>query len=301
MPRKPAATMPNVCPRNAPGFSRNAITTAGSRPSATMPQRKNAIENGGTLPATPRARIMLETWAVATSKKPNRPSISRALPAASFGSIMFNPMLAPLPPARSYPAGLPAAIARSLLCIPVTIPRRPQRIDASRIAEAVVARGQQDLTGRGTPLDPVNQCGEELVLLARRRLVGIAGQFRQRHAVVLAADGVGPPLRAMRRTRQQIHPHELLRLGVPAHRRHHALVIIAVAGGRDRIVDEAGIDEDLAAEFAQLAGVRLVGDEVAEQRRLQRDALVHGVGEAGVIQLKPFVAHIGRGVRDRIA
>ena len=33
----------------------------GSRPSATMLQRKNTIENGGTLPATPRARIMLET------------------------------------------------------------------------------------------------------------------------------------------------------------------------------------------------------------------------------------------------
>ena len=96
-----------------------------------MLQRKNAIENGGTLPATPRARIMLETWAVATSRKPSRPSTSRALLAASLGSIMFNPVLAPLPTTRSYPAGLPAAIARSLLCIPVAVPRRPQRIDAA--------------------------------------------------------------------------------------------------------------------------------------------------------------------------
>ena len=64
--------MPGVCPRNTPGFSRNAITTAGSRPSATMLQRKNAIENGGTLPATPRAKIMLETCAVATSRKPEQ-------------------------------------------------------------------------------------------------------------------------------------------------------------------------------------------------------------------------------------
>src|SRR6185295_19817059 len=264
MPRKPAATMPNVCPRNTPGFSRNAITTAGSRPSATMPQRKNAIENGGTLPAIPRAKIMLETWAVATSRKPNRPSISRALPAASFGSIMFNPVLAPLPPARSYPAGLPAAIARSLLCIPVAVPRRPQRIDASRVAEAVVARGQQDFTGRCAFLDPVHQRREELILFARRRLVGIAGQFRQRHGVVLAADRVGPALRGVRRTRQQIHPHELLHLGMPAHRRHHALVIIDVAGGRDRIVDEARVDDDLAAEIAQLRKIRLVRDQVAE-------------------------------------
>ena len=62
-----------------------------------MLQRKNAIENGGTLPATPRARIMLETCAVATSRKPTSPSTSRALLAASLGSIMFNPVLASLP------------------------------------------------------------------------------------------------------------------------------------------------------------------------------------------------------------
>src|SRR5690349_7249100 len=89
MPRKPANTMPDVCPRSAPGFSRSAITTAGSSPSATMLQRKNAIENGGTLPATPRARIMLETCAVATRRKPSRPSISRDLLSVSFvGSFM---------------------------------------------------------------------------------------------------------------------------------------------------------------------------------------------------------------------
>src|SRR5206468_8564747 len=272
MPRKPATTMPGVCPFNTPGFSRNAITTAGSRPSATMPQRKKAIENGGTLPATPRARIMLETWAVAISRKPSRPSTSRALLEASLGSIMFNPVLALLPTTRSYRAGLPAAIARSLLCIPIAVPRRPQRIDASRIADAVVARRQHDFTGRRTLLDPIHQCGEELVLLARRRLVGITRKFRQRHAVVLAADRVGPALRRVRRTRQEIHPHELLHLGVPAHRRHHALVIIDVARGRDRVVNEAAVDDHLAAEIAQLRKVRLVGDEIAEQRRLQRDA-----------------------------
>src|SRR5206468_6297625 len=194
-------TMPSVCPCNTPGFSRNAITTAGNRPSATMPQRKKAIENGGTLPATPRARIMLETWAVAISRKPGSPSTSRALLVASLGSIMFNPVLAPLPATRSYPAGLPAAIARSLLCIPVAVPRRPQRIDADRIADAVVARRQQDFTGRGAFLDPIHQCGEELVLFARRRLVGITRQFRQRHSVVFAANRVGPALRRVRRPR----------------------------------------------------------------------------------------------------
>src|SRR5438874_2178351 len=237
MPRKPATTMPSVCPFNTPGFSRNAITTAGSRPSATMLQRKKAIENGGTLPATPRAKIMLETWAVATSRKPSRPSSSRALPAASLGSIMLNPVPALPSTTRSYPGELPAAIARGLPCVPVAVPRRPQRIDASRIADAVVARRQQNFTGRRALLDPIHQCREELVLLARRRLIGIAGQFRQRHGVVLAADRVGPALRAMRRTRQQIHPHELLHLGMPAHRRRHALVIIDVAGRRDRVVD----------------------------------------------------------------
>src|SRR3954470_16271014 len=195
MPRKPAATMPSVCPRNTPGFSRSAITTAGSKPSATMLQRKNAIENGGTLPAIPRAKIMLETWAVATSRKPSRPSTSRALLAASLGSGMFNPVLAPPPTARSYPAGLAAAIARSLLCISVAVPRRPQRIDADGIADAVVARCQQDFTGRGILLDPIHQRSEELILLARRRRVGITGKFRQRHGVVLAADRVGPALR----------------------------------------------------------------------------------------------------------
>src|SRR5437868_2063801 len=301
MPRKPAATTPSVRPCSAPGFSRNAITTAGNRPSATMLQRKKAIENGGTLPATPRARIMLETWAVAISRKPSSPSTSFALPAASLGSFMFNPVLAPLPATRSYPAGLPAAIARSLLCIPVAVPCRPQRIDADGITDTVVARRQHDLIGRGAFLDPIHQCGEELVLFARRRLVGITRQFRQRHGVVLAANRVGPALRRVRRTRQEIHPHELLHLGMPAHRCHHALVIIDVAGRRDRVVDKTAVDDDLAAEIAQLAKVRLVRDEIAEQRWLQRDALVHGVGEAGVIQFKPFVAYIRRTVRDRIA
>ena len=36
-------------------------------------------------------------------------------------------------------------------------------------------------------LDPIHQRREELVLLARRRLVGIAREFWQRHGVVLAA------------------------------------------------------------------------------------------------------------------
>src|SRR3954447_21954965 len=195
MPRKPAATMPSICPCNTPGFSRSAITTAGIRPRATMLHRKKAIENGGTLPAIPRAKIMLETWAVATSRKPSRPSTSRALLAASLGSGMFNPVLAPPPTARSYPAGLAAAIARSLPCISAAAPNRPQRIDADRIADAVVARGQQDFTGRGVVLNPIHQRREDLVLLARRRLVGIARKFRQRHGVVLAADRVGPALR----------------------------------------------------------------------------------------------------------
>src|SRR5437899_11011769 len=93
MPRKPAATMPSVCPCSTPGFSRNAITTAGNRPSATMLQRKKAIENGGTLPATPRAKIMLETWAVATSRNPSKPSASRALPVTLAGcSCMLEQM-----------------------------------------------------------------------------------------------------------------------------------------------------------------------------------------------------------------
>src|SRR5882672_12356888 len=187
MPRKPATTMPGVCPFHTPGFSRNATTTAGSRPSATMLQRKKAIENGGTLPAIPRARIMLETWAVATSRKPSRPSTSRALLAASLGSGMFNPVLAPPPTARSYSAGLAAAIVRSLLCIAVAVPNRPQRIDADGITDAVVARCQQDFTGRGVVLDPIHQRREELVLLACRRLVGITRQFLQRHGVVVAA------------------------------------------------------------------------------------------------------------------
>ena len=82
---------------------------------ATIDQRKKAIAKGGTEPATPRARIMLETCAVDSTRKPSRPSTSRALLAASLGSIMFNPVLAPLPTTRSYPAGLPAAIARGQL------------------------------------------------------------------------------------------------------------------------------------------------------------------------------------------
>ena len=54
-----------------------------------MLQRKNAIENGGTLPATPRARIMLETWAVATSRKPSRAQHFVRPPACfSWGSLM---------------------------------------------------------------------------------------------------------------------------------------------------------------------------------------------------------------------
>ena len=79
---------------------------------------------------------------------------------------------------------------------------------------------------------------------------------------------------------------------MPAHRRHHTLVIVDVAGGRDRVVDQTRVDDHLAAEIAQLRQIRLVRDEIAEQRRLQRDALVHGVGEPGVIQLEPFVACI---------
>src|SRR6266404_6353375 len=181
---------------------------------------------------------MLETWAVATSRKPSRPSTSRALPAASLGSITLNPVLALLPTTRSYSAGLPAAIARRLLCIPIAVPRRPQWIDADGVTEAVVARRQHDFTRRRALLDPIHQCGEELILLARRRLVGVTRKFRQRHGVCLAANRVGPALRRMRRTRQQIHPHELLHLGVPTHRRHYALVIVYVAGGRDRVVDE---------------------------------------------------------------
>ena len=78
-------------------------------------------------------------------------------------------------------------------------------------------------------------------------------------------------------------------------------MIIDIAGRRDRVVDKAGIDNNLAAELAQLPEVRLVRDEIAEQRRLQRNALVHGVGEAGVIEFEPFIACAGRAVRDRIA
>src|SRR4051794_31603022 len=101
MPRKPASAMPKPSLRNRPGFSRSAITMAGSRPSATMLQRKKAIVNGGTLPATPRARIMLETWAVATSRKPSRPSASRVLLVASLGdSLMFD--LVPGPQQESH-------------------------------------------------------------------------------------------------------------------------------------------------------------------------------------------------------
>src|ERR1700722_13813582 len=77
MPRNPAAAIPRPCRRNRPGLSRSAMTTAGNRPTATMLQRKNAIVNGGTVPATPRARIMLETWAVATNRNANRPTASR--------------------------------------------------------------------------------------------------------------------------------------------------------------------------------------------------------------------------------
>jgi hypothetical protein len=43
------------------------------------------MAKGGTEPATPRAKIMLETCAVASIKKPSRPSASRALP--DFSSI----------------------------------------------------------------------------------------------------------------------------------------------------------------------------------------------------------------------
>jgi len=50
-----------------------------------MLQRKKAIVKGGTVPATPRATIMLETWAVATSKNPSRPSASRPLSVALLG------------------------------------------------------------------------------------------------------------------------------------------------------------------------------------------------------------------------
>src|SRR5207244_13171721 len=62
-----------------------AATISGDRPMATIDQRKNAIENGGTEPATPRAKIMLETCAVDNTRKPSRPRVSRALP--DFRSI----------------------------------------------------------------------------------------------------------------------------------------------------------------------------------------------------------------------
>ena len=113
-------------------------------------------------------------------------------------------------------------------------------------------------------LDPIHQRGEELVLLARRRLVVVAGEFRQRHVAILAVDCVSPALRAVCCARQQIHPHELLHFGVSAHRRGYTFVIVDVASRRDRVVGQADVDDHLAAEVAQLSKVRLQLYRVAQ-------------------------------------
>ena len=79
------------CLRSRPGCWRSAATISGERPIATIDQRKKAIENGGTEPATPRAKIMLETCAVDSTRKPSRPSVSRVLPVIFAGSLMSAP------------------------------------------------------------------------------------------------------------------------------------------------------------------------------------------------------------------
>ena len=109
------------------------------------------------------------------------------------------------------------------------------------------------IAGRGALLDPVHQRGEELVLLAGRRLVGIARQISAAARRRSCRWPRRPGLANCARRPAARHPHELLHLGVAAHRRRHPLMIVDAAGRRDRVVGKAVVDDHLAAESRSLA------------------------------------------------
>src|SRR5690348_7022849 len=70
MPRKPAARINQMFLATTKRPARISDSANGARPAAMMVQRKNASAKGGTEPASPRAKIMLEAWAAATRTKP---------------------------------------------------------------------------------------------------------------------------------------------------------------------------------------------------------------------------------------
>src|SRR5690348_11309578 len=70
MPRKPAARISQMFLASTKRPARISDNANGARPAAMMVQRKKASAKGGTEPASPRARIMLEAWAAATRTKP---------------------------------------------------------------------------------------------------------------------------------------------------------------------------------------------------------------------------------------
>src|SRR5262249_29655279 len=70
MPRKPAARISQIFFDSTMRPPRISASAKGASPAAMMLQRKKASAKGGTEPASPRARIMLEAWAAATRMKP---------------------------------------------------------------------------------------------------------------------------------------------------------------------------------------------------------------------------------------
>src|SRR5580704_19046458 len=90
MPRKPAARISQMFSASTIRPARISARANGARPAAMMVQRKKASVKGGTEPARPRARIMLEAWAAATRMKPISATVFCPLlacgTAATFGA-----------------------------------------------------------------------------------------------------------------------------------------------------------------------------------------------------------------------
>src|ERR1700739_2329900 len=90
MPRKPAARISQMFLASTRRPVRISASANGARPAAIMLQRKKASAKGGTEPASPRARIMLEAWAAATRMKPISATVLcprlACGPAAAFGA-----------------------------------------------------------------------------------------------------------------------------------------------------------------------------------------------------------------------